>query len=267
MTEIGQASRLQYDTHSADDIRGYFESGLTRRSFNPLESELATEALKSQIDAWRDGGCTVVFTSGCYDLMHTNHRTYLLHTKLAASPYCWDKLGYDETEGEWADQTASQRANFSRWLLESDLLKQVVSIDGNASVAARKGFNVHKGGSPRPIFDWRTRARDVLSAGFELRPGLFKPIVDAVTLHDNVEPSLNGTPNSGILEIGEFVQPDVWSVFEESGDIISAAEAQPDRFNNTEFSVLRRHNYYNDALLDGTFSTTSIVKRLSGGVV
>ena len=258
--------RVAQDAHDLDDIRNYFEIGFERRIYNPLDSSFATEALQSQIEEWRAEDKTIVFTSGVYDILHANHRTFLLHTKIAAAPHCWQKS--EQSCVAWDELDKATQAAFTRELLASDMVRQVVSIDGNLAVATRKGFVPEKGNMVRPIFDWQTRARDVLSAGFELEAGSFKPLVDAVTLHDNIEPTLAATPHAGVMDIAHFIQPDVWSVFTESEDIINAAQTtHAHRFDKTSIYVLAAHEFYHDALIGGLVKTSTITKRIGGTAV
>jgi hypothetical protein len=165
----------------------------------------------------------------------------------------------------WDELSNRGRAEFCEESLALDSLKLVVSVDGNAAVAARKGHKADKGGTVRPIYDWTTRARDVLSAGFEMNDGNFKRIADAVTLHDNCEVSLMGGPHAGIMEIAEFINPDVWSVYHESQDITDALlSTHAANFANTEVRLLDSHRFYGDKLIGGSFSTTAIAKRIGG---
>lgn len=38
---------------------------------------LEGDALKTKVDAWRSSGKKIVFTNGCFDLLHAGHLTYL----------------------------------------------------------------------------------------------------------------------------------------------------------------------------------------------
>lgn len=266
MAESVRVDRILADRFESDDIRSFFERGFEKRIYNPLESSLATDLLSAQIEAWRRGGDTIVFTSGVYDLFHANHRTFLLHTKLAAMPYHYQSMyGHSDGMPSWDELSSQDRTEFCADTLARDSLRLVVSVDGNATVAERKGCRADKGGAPRPIYDWITRARDVLSAGFETADGTFRRIADAVTLHDNCEPSLSNSPHAGIMEIAEFVAPNVWSVFCESEDITNAlTKGYAVNFADTEVRVLGSRRFYSDRLIGGPFSTTAVSKRIGG---
>jgi len=258
------AVRIRHDTIPPDQIKGYFEQSFQKRIYNPLEDAEASQRLQDQVSTWKEQGKTVVFTSGVYDIFHANHRTYLLHTKIAAAPYCWEKYN---NQSDWKSLSQSQRSGFIDELVSNDLLKLVVSVDGNDDVAARKGFNPEKGNNERPIFDWQTRARDVLSVAHESSQGA-RLIADAVTIHDGKNPGLSGTLHTGIMEIAECVRPDVWSVYFESEDVIEALQTtHKDSFSDTSVFVLSGHDFYHDRLLGGPFKTTSIVRRIGGAAL
>lgn len=264
MSEQIQTNNMEVDSLEPDEIRGFFEASFDQRSFNPLESDSADSRLQSQLEKWREASKTIVFSVGCYDLFHANHRTYLLHTKLAALKHSWASWSSER----WEDLDNDLKNEYAREALSKDLIKLVVSVDGNKRVAASKSFNPEKGGSARPIYDWKTRSRDVLSAGFELKPGSFKSIVDAVTIHDDNEPVLIRAGHANPLEVASLIQPDIWSVFEESEDIISAVQTtHADSFKNTDFKIIPSQQFYGDKLLGGSFSTTAITRRIGGSAM
>jgi hypothetical protein len=256
---------LRCDEAHPDFIRGFFEESFARKTFNPLEDSTATENLKDQIENWRLQGNTIIFTCGVYDLFHANHRTYLLHAKIAAAAYVWEgSVATGDSLPHWQDLAASTRTNFTKDLLDADLLKLIVSVDGNMSVADRKGFSAEKGNTVRPVYDWTSRARDVLSAGYELEEGKAKLIADAVTVHDNIQPELSKTPHCGVIEMADFIKPDVWSVFIESQDIIDALHTtHKEKFRDIEPILLPAHGFYHDKLLNGEIHSTTILGRVA----
>lgn len=262
--EALKSNGLKYDATSPDEVRSLFESTFNNKSFNPLENPGATEALRAQIEQWRHEGSTVVFVCGVYDLFHANHRTYLMHAKIAAAPHVWNSsIKLVDRMPNWEELDTSTRSEFTRDLLQQNLLKLVVSVDGNMQVATNKGFNPEKGNGKRPIYDWTTRARDVLSAGYEIvdQPKL---IVDAVTIHDKIQPELANTPHRSTMAIAEFVNADVWCLYDEATQDIEAVQtSHKNNLNGTEVVILSGHNFYSDSLLESPFSTTSILGRIA----
>lgn len=246
-----------------ETITGYFEFGMRGRVFNPLESAAASQQLNALVESWRaQDRTTIVFSSGVYDNLHPNHNAYLLHTKLAAAPRHYERFYATPDLPTWSDLDPPDKAQFLDGVLSQKELRLIISVDGNESVAQRKGLNQAKGNTARPIFDWQTRAWGALSVSIDAQDGRL-PVVDAVTLHDNVEPSLSATPHDDIMAIAEFIQPDVWSVYFESQDILTRLEESAERFAHTEVRRLTAHDYFSDKLVGG-FSTSNIVKRLLG---
>jgi rfaE bifunctional protein nucleotidyltransferase chain/domain len=46
--------------------------------FSHLSSKIYNlEALKKQVNSWKDNGMNIVFTNGCFDILHRGHITYL----------------------------------------------------------------------------------------------------------------------------------------------------------------------------------------------
>lgn len=236
--------------------------------YDPLaDGEKASTELKEKRKQWAAEGSTVVFTSGVFDLLHQNHRAYLLHTKLEAVPIHFDK----EFNGKanWEDLSEDEKKVYCQGALLGGKIRLVVSVDGDEAVASRKGGKAEKGGTPRPLFTWQTRARDVLGATTAVTgytpDALRVPIADAVTMHDNVAQELVNTPHDDILSIAHFVDPDVWSVYYESQDIIDRLKGpEGANFTDLEAVVLPGHEFYVDSLLGGRFSTTAITKRIIG---
>lgn len=264
-TEIEADGSIPYDVTPPHEIRGTLESYYVERLYDPLQGPQSTERLAAQRTAWQEEGATVVFTSGVFDLLHQNHRAYLLHVKRAAMPLHYERhlrplVGY-----AWEDLSDSeQQEAFAATVLDNKL-KLIVSVDGNESVARRKGFKPEKGGTARPIYHWNTRARDVLSATFSPNGTDLRATVDAVTMHDDADTRVNGTPHAGIMEIGSFVHPDVWGVFVESDDIMAASRTTyREQLAHTSLVVLPAHEFFGDELLGGSFKTTAVAQRIVG---
>ncbi len=266
--------KVDHDTTPTETIKGYFEDYYQPRLYNPLTDPEASQQLRHTLDAWRQMFIqpTIVFSSGVFDLFHHNHRTYLLHTKIAAASHHFSNHPETRTlqthERQWEQLSDAEQKRYTAKLLLGGYLKLVISVDGNQAVAARKGHNPEKGNCNRPVYDWQTRARDALAANVEVLPGKGHQIVDAVTIHDNQEPQLQGTPHAGILEIADYVRPDVWSVFHESQDIIDAVEGECSQtFQDVDVRVLSGRDFYRDELLGGSFTTTAVAQRLGATAI
>ncbi|HEU4913786.1 MAG TPA: hypothetical protein VFT16_00055 [Candidatus Saccharimonadales bacterium] len=205
--ELWPVGFAEEDT-SAETIRSYLDDSCEPRFYNPLDDPSATARLEGLRGEWANGQQSVVFTSGVFDVFHGNHRAYLLAAKLNTVPYHYRR--FDETsDNPWEALSPEQRKDYTDYAIGARVIKQVVSIDGDAGVAARKSFDPTKANMQRPIYGWVSRARDVVSASI-MRHGETHPLVDAVTIHDPEQQELAGTPHSSILNIGRFIRPDVW---------------------------------------------------------
>jgi hypothetical protein len=263
-----QRPGVAVDTTPPDVIKGFLEDGFTPRVYNPLQDPAATERLDTQRKAWADlPHTTTTFTSGVFDVFHGNHRGYLIATKLAAAPHHYAR--FDETSGKpWEALSPDEQKVYLDYVIGDNVIKQVVSIDGDLAVSERKGHNPAKGKMERPIYGWDSRARDVLSASITVG-NVTHTLVDAVTIHDRVEPGLAGTPHAGILEIGRFVRPDVWGIYYESTDILDglAQTTPPEELAAMHPTLLyTSEGLYHDTLLDGPFSTTALARRIGGAI-
>ncbi len=264
----GVRRTLQRDMTPRSEVLNHIESSTQKRLFNPLTDVSATDRLADLRISWGEQPVTVALTSGVFDLMHLNHRAYLLNTKLAAVPHHYNRYYAERSKQTWDSLRSDEKKEFSLYSLATQEVRLIVSVDGNAAVAARKGNKPEKGGVPRPVYDWETRARDVLSASIEVEDESFVCIADVVTLHDNMEPTLLGSPHAGILEIGNWLNPDVWSVYFESQDIIDAVEdTHAEMFAGVDVRVLDGHDFYCDEQLGGPFSTTLITQRIGGAAL
>ncbi len=260
---------LPVDTTSADQLREYFEDGYAPRLFNPLEDDAATRRLLTMRDQWRDEGATVVLTSGVFDVMHANHRGYLLATRLSGVATHFATHEADGDKQAWSKIDAPAQRRYAHHVLSTGLIRQIVSVDGDTAVAERKGFTPSKGNMARPVYGWESRARDVLSASFAAPDGTgSRFLADAVTIHDRVEPTFATTPHAGIMEIGFGLQPDVWAIYHESQDIIDAirVDAADKKLLSTTSAIIIENSdgLYSDTKLGQPFSTTALARRIGG---
>lgn len=252
--------RVYNQTTSVPQIQELVGNPWDDRLFNPLSTEGSSELLVERVSKWKSDDKTVVFTSGCYDLMHLTHVGYLADTKLQGVPFHVTK---EFGPTAWDTMCEEEKIETAQRVLGSGTLKLVVSVDGDDWVMKRKGFQPEKGNSTRPIYSWLTRARSVATAMHQTpNQSTFMPIADAVTIHDPV--SLKDTNHEDTIPLARHLKPDVWSVFHESDDILSLA---PEEQGLEETRIVRIDNdsYFHDKLV-GTFSTTAIVKRITGNV-
>lgn len=260
---VGHRDRVIFDDHPFAEVAERFGEQYSELLYSPDDDPDATERLKEQITDWQSNGSTVVFTSGVYDLLHHDHKGYLLHTKLAGAATHFHKTEANK-ERPWSDLTAIEKRHISDTYLASGELRLVVSVDGDMSVASRKG---DKGGAARPITGWLTRARSVADVTHPLRTerGWERRVVaDAVTIHGPEDFSA-GHPHASIITLAETLQPDVWTVFEESTDILETAPYIP-ALGSVALACIAMggdSRYFTDPII-GKFSTTALVTRATG---
>ncbi len=253
---------LAYGTIPRSLLHRLCEGSFTGRMFNPLTDAQATSNLREQRDQWVAAGSTVVFTSGVYDMFHLNHWTHLQDSRINAIPHHYARHTAPQEGVPWDSLPQKRQAEYIRQTLSDGRIKQVVSVDGNESVARRKGYSSTKGNMARPVYDWETRAREVLAVS-TIIDGIPQMIVDAVTVHDDVNPTLSETPHGGIMEIGQFVSPDVWAICVESKNVIRAFETdEVGAYSGIEPVIITPRGMYTDELLGGIFSTTLIAHRI-----
>ena len=261
---VEETLRVEFDDYPFAEVATLYErhySGL----FHPEEgySWRATERLQEVIEYWQqEERSTVVFTSGVYDLMHLDHKGYLLHTKLAGAPVHYANQG---NQVPWNELAPERQRHLAERYIESGQLRLVVSVDGDKSVASRKQG---KGGARRPITGWPTRARSVAEVTFQTIGSYDSPkliyVADAVTVHgpnDFDETS----PHNNLIDLVSLLQPDVWTVFEESQDILDTAPIAP-ALGSVALRCIPMGDgsrYFTDPIID-KFSTTNILKRAHG---
>lgn len=253
---------LSLDATSKEMVARISEVTFVNRLHDPLANPLASERLRAQREAWRQNGQTVVLTQGVFDMFHLNHNALLLYSRISAVPY-----HYNAHENcAWGELSPEDQFAYTVHALSSGVIKQIVSIDGNAHVSARKNNDPSKP-STRPIFHWETRARGVLLASAAVDGMTPQFLADSVTMHDKIRPELAGTPHASIEDMALFVEPDVWAIHADSPRIISALENDFEgRFNHLQSVVLPNRGPYEDGLA-GELSTSSIIARTAGGVV
>lgn len=263
--EGGQGSRISVDTLPHD-----FIAGLSQRSinnvYNPLTRPDATNELLRVRDSWRDEGAITILTTGVFDMLHLDHAGYLLHTKAAGA-----SLSYEAThlEESWQALSQARQLSYVEEALSQQTLRLIVSVDGDRSVAIRKGFNPDKGGGVRPVFAWQTRALTVAGQSFvnPKNQNVLLPTVNAVTIHGPDDFSAE-SPHYSTFNLAAALQPDMWVIFGESQDILTEAP------HRKELGGIALHciedkpgvHYYRDPFI-GKLSTTSVSQRITGNDV
>lgn len=248
--ELSMSSLRNADIHEA------LNEDWASRIFNPASDPSASERLLTLRREWSgqngDWPSTTAFTCGVYDLLHLDHHGYLVHTKALAAEHHFDKYYAANADCSWDDLDGGSRNLWWREFISNGELRLVVSVDGNSRVASRKNGNPDKGNSTRPILDWLSRARAVAALTIPTVHDQHVPVVDAVTIHDELE--LAGTNHANLSNLASSLQPDVWSVYSESTDILEGAAHDP-RLAGIDIKCIDdSSNYFDDPLLKGRFT-------------
>lgn len=248
-----------------------FISGLHHRFkdkiFDPQTDNTATEQLLSRRQDWASRGEVTVFTSGVFDMLHLDHAGYLLHTKAAGASIHFAKT-HPESKTTWDGLNSEEQQGYTSWALGNRLVRLIVSVDGDKSVAERKGGKPEKGGAVRPIYSWKTRALMVASQAFvnplDESGEVLMPTVDAVTMHGPKDFDAKSTHTSH-FQLVDRLQPDAWVYFGESADIPASAHLWPS-IGSVALCCIEDgigSHYFEDDFI-GKMSTTTITKRILG---
>lgn len=134
------------------------------------------------------------------------------------------------------------------------------------AVDNKKSGRQPRGYGARPILGWATRAASVASVYFAPDGVNAVPLVDAITMHDDTDPQLRRTRHNGVINLGHFLQPDVWAVYCESTEVIAMSQSSEGKANfpTTSFVIMNDYPFYVDPLLGKAIKTTSITERIRG---
>lgn len=258
---LPNAPEVAIDTLSYEYVGG-LQQRFTDKMFNPLENQHATNNLIQLRESWAREGAITVFTSGVYDMLHLDHAGYLLHTKATGAAVHYSRSQHKKP---WEELEPSQQQLYTSRILGQGLLRLVVSVDGDQSVAVRKAA---KGGAARPVYAWPTRAIMVASQAYvnplSRHQHDLLPTVDAVTIHGPDDFSRDSV-HASHFALAEKLQPDVWAVFEESADVLEEAPQRAALGGIALRCIRDGHgtHYFEDAFM-GKMSTTNTVKRILG---
>jgi len=267
MSELVERDQLAH-AMEADELPYAYIAGLHQRFdvklFNPALDETATSRLSEQREIWNDTEAVTVFTSGAFDMLHMDHAAYLLHTKATGAPALFKRM-YGKA---WGDLPAEWQVRFTTCALSSHRLRLIVSVDGDKSVATKKGNKPEYGNTTRPIYSWRTRALMVASQAYmdpSDKDGVkLLPTADAVTIH-GPQDFPTDSPHASHFALVEYLQPNVWAFFGQSREIPEEAPRRP-ALGRVALRCIADGpgtHYFEDGFL-GKISTTKIIERALG---
>ena len=134
-------------------------------------------------------GAYTALVDGAFDVPHDNHEWYLRHCRMLAAKRILETRNLLPTTQALREAVASSQ------------LRLIVTVDADAKVAAKKGGKAEKGGIPRPVYPWQSRAHRLAGYHFTDHYGQNHQTVDYVTVEG--DPGHHGTPLESSLTLAE----------------------------------------------------------------
>lgn len=134
-------------------------------------------------------GAFTALVDGAFDVPHDNHEWYLRHCRMLAAKKMLEADNILPTTHALQEAVADPR------------LRLIVTVDADAKVAAKKGGKAEKGGIPRPVYPWASRAHRLAGYHFTDTQGHNHQTVDYVTVEG--DPGHTGTPLESSLLFGQ----------------------------------------------------------------
>lgn len=217
-TETTDQLVLVHETATATSKEKVFTAfGDTLHDANRIQypnAENTAQVIETIAEFKLQGGF-VAMVDGAFDVPHPQHEWYLRHCRLAAAEQMLIARG--EPTSDFMLRAA----------LESDDVKLIVTLDADEKINRKKGGNKDKGGVPRPIYPWRTRADRLAGYMFNGQSNLYKPVVDLVTVEGD-DTHIN-TPLESSLTLAEHLAQnallDCLVIFGEHQDAVEQAQA------------------------------------------
>lgn len=193
----------------------------------------------------------ITLVDGAFDVPHDNHEWYLRHVRLLGARALLRAHGYPIT-AETLSIAVAQPA-----------LSLAVTVDADHKVAAKKGGVEAKGGAPRPIYPWETRANRVAGYSFDSSVGLIG-VADLVTVEG--DPVHEGTCLESSLILAEFLARhgllDTLVVFDEQPAVVQEAR---DRGLNPLLVTIGIDPYVLNPQTNVMWKTSTIIRRIRDG--
>jgi hypothetical protein len=212
----------------------------------------STDNLIRKVEKWKSEGNFIGFVAGVFDVLHSNHRWYLMEARLELAK----RLSLFESR-EFSQLTRSEQIE----RVTSSRIKLIVSVDDDAHVQRSKGSSESKPGD-RPVLSWIDRARSIRDLSIPVSDDASTRIVNAVTVH-----SYNlAEPHNSDIALGSMLSPHIWLVATESfaKTGLSALESVREKELDTEIVKMPNHVYDLNPLTGMPYSTSDIVSRLIG---
>jgi len=238
-----------------DIIEGDFNERI-----HALSSGVCTfETALDRIESWRQVGRFTVFNAGTYDMLTLNHVLGLVQCRTLGA---MSLLGISKIE-------TRQDQRIVHEIAASDSIHLMVTLDTNRALEENKSRRPEKGGAPKPTLDWHSRAtmlamQSIPSPGYEAR----RSAVDYITRHGpdccDACPDRTCVNNDNALMTVKL-QPHLVVVNSESRGTVTDLERYKEGglLPDTQIAiVVEQDNQYEDPILGGGVTTTSIIRRI-----
>lgn len=194
-------------------------------------------------------GRFTALVAGAFDVPHDAHEWYVRECRLRAAERMLTLRGEEPT------------VEALRQTIAGDDIFLLVSIDADAALSKRKGGVAEKGGIPRPVYAWQTRAHRIAGYGFERANGSYRPTVDLVSKEGGeFEGTSLGCAYDLVRHLSQYGLLDGYIVFDEhEKDVQTARELGYDPIvipQESSFAVDPRTGIH--------YSSSNIIKRIQG---
>ncbi|MEI6886679.1 MAG: hypothetical protein WCK31_00405 [bacterium] len=244
--EIIPGLEMEADCNTDKERFNMFYNQITDRMICP-KCESAIEDLSNTVNRWREKGKYIGFYTGVFDLTHLNHYFAVVGARIELAKAYAESIGVN-----YCDLSEGERME----IVNSDKVKLIVSIDGDAYVSSRKGNKHGEVFTERPVQPWIVRATNIKNFMLKTEEGLYRPTVDLVTSHDHI--SYPDTFFSSHLTLGAFFKPDCWMVA--SSDLENAMKIRNLNIG-TKIMNLKVGSFI-DPLTGHCYSTSDSISRL-----
>jgi hypothetical protein len=225
----------------------------------PNPDECPFEQAEDAINGWNDRDHFTVFTAGTFDLLTLNHKLGLTQCRLLGAKTVLGLTG----------ELSEQNKKSAHAIATSDSIRLMVSLDTNEQLEAAKSRDPEKGGAPKPLLDWATRAAMLGSVAIPI-PGnqsLRRNSVDLITRH--------GIGCCSTCETGQCINRDnalMTVALQPSMVVVSGGSEKTikdlydykrtGQLPRTEIAIMVEESLqYNDEVLQGAVSTSNIIRR------
>jgi hypothetical protein len=245
-------------------VRQFIEQGYASRiqSFDPNICPVETAA--GVMKQWMGLGAVTVYMAGAFDMPTPNHLFGLGEARLMAGALACN-VDYSTLSGDTDDEIMRTVQDTAA----SDAVKLMITLSSDEGIRTSKAFKPEKGGGPRPIFGWDTRAYNLASYSIPRSDGTRKVMVDFITSHgeNNCQACVEDCTSLDNAYVVAELQPSLVVINAASTHTVEVVldEVKAGRLPQTTVGFTNElDDQFDDPLIGGRVSTTSIVRRING---